>query len=327
MSKYYKKKVLIGGYTRKKPNLKQVEPYYRMQRFATNPVHKPPKTKRLLAVQRKEGDWSHQSVKYPNIVGLSDSQIEDFINNPSLSEPEKGDLRKYVKYIRAYTPADIKEISKELFSDFDSEMNEWNKKHPEAGNDGNDYRPERTIFVTSPKGGFEVLSQFAYANFKDIKKRNIPYDLMSDTVGGKKVMSSESLPYGKNQGDNIRDVNDIVFIDDIYMSGEQSRKAVVELEKRFDTLEVAEGQKPRTHYIAIAGNSKWKTSVEKDNWLKRGGTFRVGRDFDFHYSDESILPRRRASAIVFPFSIPDGSRHTDARLLYKKYNKFPHRGI
>lgn len=328
MSKYYTKKILIKGYTRKKPNQKYVKPYYRNQRFATNPVHKPPKTKRMLSVQRKEGDWSHQSVKYPNIVGLSDKQIEDFINDPIHTESERKILREYVKYIRAYTPEDIREISKELYSDFDSEMKEWNSKHPEAIDKRNDYKPNRTIFVTSPKGGFEVLSQFAYANYKEIKKRNIPYDLMPDTAYGKKVMSSESLPYGENQGDNIRDVNDIVFIDDIYMSGEQSRKAVIELKKRASKLDVAEEQKPRLHYIAIAGNSKYKTSIsDKQDWTERGGTFRVGRDFEFHFTDTSILPHKRASAIVFPFSIPDGMRHRYARLLYKKYDKFPHRGV
>lgn len=321
---YNYKKILVKGYHREKPNYKYVKPYYRKQRFGSDSTLKIKKIShaKILTLQTKEKDWSHQSLRYPNIVGLNDKQIQDYIEKYP-KEDQLG-IITYLKYIRVFTPKDIKELSRELYHDFDTDMKEFNKKNPELILEHNKYDSNKTIFVTSPKGGFEILSQFAYSNFDNIHKRNLPYDLaegkqFTDVV--KKSLKADSLPYGNK----IYDVNDIVFVDDIYMSGEQSGRALIEIKKKLETLNVDKSQYPRFHYIAIAGNNTYKTSSEKKEWEYDNGSFRVGKSYDFNFTYDDISESKKASAIVFPFSIPDGSRHRNARKLYRFTKRFPHR--
>ncbi len=148
---------------------------------------------------------------------------------------------------------------------------------------------------------------FGYVNGLD--KKNFPYDLEKTSSG---TLKAESLPYGYN----INDVNDIVFVDDIYMSGEQAGRTYQELEKKIAELYIKTDQKPRLHYLSIAGNKH--STQGKYKW----DSFTVGEEYNFRRNGEKF---EGVSGVVFPFSIPDGHRHSIARKLYRNKKRFAHR--
>jgi len=126
-------------------------------------------------------------------------------------------------------------------------------------------------------------------------------------------LKAESLPYGYS----ISDVNDIVFIDDIYMSGEQCYRAYGEQENKINELNIPKDQRPRLHYMSMVGN-KHTSQGKGKGW----DTFTVGEEYNFRRSGKNF---EGVSAVVFPFSIPDGHRHYLARRLYKNKKRFAHR--
>ncbi len=172
------------------------------------------------------------------------------------------------------------------------------------------YKSSSTIFITSPRGGFNILGDFGYANRLD--KKNFPYDLERYEFNSVATLKAESLPYGYN----IDDVNDIVFVDDIYMSGEQSYRAYGELEQKIKELNIPKEQQPRLHYMAMVGNKN--TTQGKFKW----DSFTIGEEYNFRRDGKNF---EGVSAVVFPFSIPDGNRHRIARRLYRNKKRFAHR--
>ena len=263
---------------------------------------------RVVKKQISRSEWAHLSEKYPNIIGLSDEGIDAFIKATSYNKKEEEVIKEYINHIKCYNQDDIRAISKKTFDKFDKRM----KKRYAEGKlpNENPYLNDTTIFITSPRGGFDVLSDFGYAN--SLKKKNFPYDLERYKYSTPATLKAESLPYGSS----IQDVNDIVFIDDIYMSGEQCGKTFFELDKKLRELNIPKEQRPRIHYMSIAGNKH--TSQGKAKW----DTFTVGEKFNFRREGKQF---EGVSAVVFPFSIPDGSRHHIARRLYSHQKRFEHR--
>ena len=258
---------------------------------------------RMLEYQRKEDDWSHLSGEYSNILGLTDEEIEVFIKN---YQGDKAEVRQYIKHIKVYNQEDIRNVSKKAFKKFDSHMRE--RYLSGEFSDNNPYDKDTTIFITSPRGGFNILSDFGYAN--RLNKKNFPYDLEKYPFEG--TLKAESLPYGYS----ISDVNDIVFIDDIYMSGEQCYRAYDELEKKINELNISQEQKPRLHYMAMVSN---KHAIQgKVKW----DSHTSGEEYNFRSNGKNF---EGVSAVVFPFSIPDGHRHKIARKLYRNKKRFAHR--
>ncbi len=100
------------------------------------------------------------------------------------------------------------------------------------------------------------------------------------------------------------------------MSGEQCEKAYYELKDKVQELNIPEEQKPRLHYITIAGNKHEDRG--RNNW----DTFTVGDEFSFRRDGKKF---NEVSAVVFPFSIPDGTRHDIARKIYRSKKRFEHR--
>lgn len=311
MSKYYKNITttvkahnqtywISDGKGGKRPVTRRKKPYPRNVKVRDHTYYN-----RVIKTQISKDDWSHLSEMYSNIIGLSDEEIENFIKNTS---ENKEKIREYIKHIRCYNQDDIREISKKMYKDFEAIMN---KKAQEGKlTKENPYNEDTTIFITSPRGGFDILSDFGYAN--ELNKRQFPYDLERYESGYSQTLRSESLPYGSG----INDVNDIVFIDDIYMSGEQCGKAYYELDKKLRELNISNDQKPRIHYMSIAGNEH--ASQGKAGW----DTFIVGEKFNFRRKGNQF---EGISAVVFPFSIPDGEKHHTARRLYREKKRFEHR--
>ena len=295
--------IQVKAYSRYDPRAKrwiQVRSYTRNQKVRDYAYFN-----RVIQKQRKEDDWSHFSNNYPNVIGLTDEEIETFIKT-TLDEEV---TREYIKCIKCYNQEDIREISKKAYKKFDKRMEKRDKEGEFT--EGNPYHKDTTIFITSPRGGFDILSDFGYAN--KLNKKNFPYDLERQEYSGTiSTLRSESLPYGTS----ISDVNDIVFIDDIYMSGEQCGRAYSELDKKLRELNISKEQRPRIHYMSIAGNKH--ASQGNANW----DTFTVGEKFNFRRDGKYF---EGASAVVFPFSIPDGSRHSTARKIYRSKKRFEHR--
>ena len=311
MSKYQlvKKKVKVGfpnGFKRYDPRAKRmvhVKPYTRNQKIkvATYAL--------IIKRQKAESDWSHQSYEYPNLLGLSDKEVEKFIEESGgkhWSEDDKV-TKEYIKHIKCLDKDDIRKLSKKAYKKFDTRMRD--KHYTGEFSDNNPYNKDSTIFITSPRGGFNILGDFGYANKLD--KKNFPYDL--EKSGHQyPTLKAESLPYGYS----ISDVNDIVFIDDIYMSGEQCYRVYGELEKKINELNIPQEQKPRLHYMAMVGDKH--TSQGKSKW----NTFTIGEEYNFRRDGKNF---KGVSAVVFPFSIPDGHRHQIARKLYRNKKRFAHR--
>lgn len=265
---------------------------------------------KILEHQKIEKDWGHLSGEYPNLLGLSDEEINQFIKEYKFGTPEI--TKEYIKHIKCYDKDDIRHYSKRAFKKFEKTMIDKNyTKMPEG--DGKDpYSKDYTIFITSPRGGFNILGDFAYAN--KLEKKNLPYDIDKLKFTTDPTLTSDALPYGQS----ISDVNDIVFIDDIYMSGDQCRNASSVLKNKISQLDIPTKQQPRLHYLAIAGNKTEYHDSDIDKW----DSFTVGDELDFRRDGKKF---EGVSAVIFPFSIPDGDRHKIGRRLYSKKKRFEHR--
>ncbi len=311
MSKYQfvTKKVKVGypnGFDRFDPRLGKtvhVGPFVRNQKIkvATSDL--------ILKRQKAEGDWAHLSYKYPNLLGLTDKEIDKFIKESKGKHWSENEviIKAYIKHIKALDKDDIRKLSKKAYKKFDGKMTD--KYQTGEFSDKNPYSKDSTIFITSPRGGFNILGDFGYAN--RLNKKNFPYDL--ERFDYSNTVKAESLPYGYS----IDDVNDIVFIDDIYMSGEQCYRAYEELDKKIKELNIPKEQKPRIHYMSMVGN-KHASQGKSKGW----DSFTVGEEYNFR---SDVTKFEGVSAVVFPFSIPDGSRHRIARKLYSTKRRFAHR--
>ena len=178
------------------------------------------------------------------------------------------------------------------------------------------------LFRSSPRGGPEILSNYAYAN--RLTKSNVPYDFYTDPQAGEyKRLLSRSLPYGST----TYGVNDIVFVDDICMSGEQQEKAYDELKYTVSEMDVAKEHKPRLHYMAIVGNKN--VIFDDESGVGVYGSYHRPWDSvtigELHkFSPDHKGEYSGISAAVFPYSIPDGERHESARDLYRSVNQYRH---
>lgn len=306
-----------NGFNRYDPRIRRqvhVKPYERKQMVRDFTY-----LSKIIEHQRLEDDWSHLSNNYPNLRGLTDEKIESFIKTFPYSEDDRKHVKSYIKKIKCYDQNEIRDISRKMFLEFDSKM----KAKASGLFDENPYDNASTIFITSPIGGFDILGDFGYANASNLSKKNFPYDL----EGAKSTyfpeskditLNAESLPYGYK----ILDVNDVIYVDDIYMSGEQCEKAREILRDKIKGLKISEKQMPRLHYMAIVGNKS------EHRGRKGWDTFIVGEEHSFTPTTGKKGDWKTyedVSAVVFPFSIPDGARHHIAQKLYKDKKRFEHR--
>lgn len=262
--------------------------------------------------QIKERDWAHLSANYPNLIGFTDEDVERFIDNfishSGLDEyREREELKEYISKIRCYNNDDFRELSIQMKKEFDK------KNRDEYDDAHNRYSEYTTVYVTSPRGGFDILSVYAYANRLD--KNKFPVDFYED----KGFMESTSLPYG----DTINDINDIVYIDDICMSGEQEDRAYKELNEMIDKLEITPKERPRLHYMAIVGNKEQIVIDEKTGrrsvkpeYRKTWDSVIFGEEHSFSYN-KTTEKYDDISAVMFPYGVPDGDRHHRAWSLYR----------
>jgi hypothetical protein len=285
--------------------------------------------------QIKENDWAHLSANYPNLIGFTDEEVDKFIeyylstsgvgmDEKEEKEKEREELKEYISKIRCYNDDDFRELSIKMQEDFNK------KSLDQYEYDYNKYIKYNTVYVTSPRGGFEVLSAYAYAN--NLSKQNFPVDFYGKEVGldssnvksgsmGNICMASKSMPYGST----IDDISDIVFIDDICMSGEQQNRAYEELDDMIKKFKITPKERPRLHYMAIIG-SKDQIVIDEKTGRRRvkpvnrktwdSVTFGEERDFSYNNTTKEY---NDISATMFPYGVPDGDRHFRAWKLYHHY--------
>lgn len=326
-----KKQIKAYNYRRKDGRLIRVSTHqrtYHMSQYKLNQM----RNKTIIEQQIKERDWAHLSANYPNLIGFTDEEVEKFIEHyistQYFSESEekgfnkrrKKDLEEYISKIQCYNKEDFRELSIKMFNEFNTRNNsQYNY----------DYNQNNTVYVTSPRGGFEVLSTFSYANRLD--KKNLPVDFHNrvdeEPPFTKMYMASSSMPYGSR----ISDIDDIVYIDDICMSGEQQNKAYEKLDHLIKSLKVSPEERPRLHYMSFVG-AKDVTYIDKNSRrrvrpLQPWDFVILGEERDFSYTEIYDKTGRRSkkyndiSATMFPYGVPDGERHEIASRLYKYCRK------
>lgn len=164
-----------------------------------------------------------------------------------------------------------------------------------------------TIYVTSPRGGHEFLSIYAYAN--SIDKSNIPSDIKS---GHPKRLQTGLTYIGNKTGEIKR----VVVVDDVVGSGQQKQEFYKSLRTQFpdarlyyNTLSMR-----KEEYQQYPLNLQSVKENEKKLFSDRGFSA-------MSYADETVGLKGYKNGIkgnvgaVFPWAIPDGSSDKIARIL------------
>ncbi|RLE65096.1 MAG: hypothetical protein DRJ47_06270, partial [Thermoprotei archaeon] len=181
----------------------------------------------LWIAEQAKGYWVPLCKEYPNLYGITCEDIDEFIDayietheDIELYVSERGlehrvidkieereYLIQYLKHVKCLDRIEVyracraigKRLRSELKLSLDSPLN---------------------MYLTSPRGGYETLSIFAYAN--DLMKRNIPVDLriVNDKLYGKTIYDLEL--------DTSFDISvcNIIIVDDIIASGQQFCEAI-----------------------------------------------------------------------------------------------------
>lgn len=189
-----------------------------------------------------------------------------------------------------------------------------------------------TIYITTPRGGHEMLSIFAYAN--DIKKRNIPSDIvkrppLDQHPEGQINLSAET--YGENWlGDWTDEIQRIVFVDDIIASGEQIKKLGQKMDKDFPDAKIYSAhlchrREPRQLYDwEIDRYNKHAVDIYENRSVydvETTGIATAGIDFE---EDGKIF---EPVTCMFPHACPDGKSDWILQLLYGNERCSPERRI
>lgn len=164
-----------------------------------------------------------------------------------------------------------------------------------------------TIYVTSPRGGHEFLSIYAYANGLD--KVNIP----SDITSGHPKRLSKGLTYIGNKSGEIKRV---VVVDDVVGSGQQKQEFYKSLRTKFPDA--------RLYYntLSMRKEEYQQYPLNLDRMQEREKKLFSDRGFSgMSYADETVGIKGYRNGIkgnvgaVFPWAIPDGSSDKVARIL------------
>jgi len=278
----------------------------------------------LWIAEQAKGYWVPLCKEYPNLYGITCEDIDEFIDayieqhgdNISDKIEKRKYLIQYLKHVKCLDRIEVyracraigKRLRSELKLSLDSPLN---------------------MYLTSPRGGYETLSIFAYAN--DLMKRNIPVDLriVNDKLYGKTIYDLEL--------DTSFDISvcNIIIVDDIIASGQQFCAAIRsfcafllenseplfnELKNRIYYVTVACRDEPS--YICMIESSHNKDKLDEvilDTWNNR--TFSFYRTIGIHKFDEIYhtgKPRKLDIITMrFPWGSPDGESDEIIRALYK----------
>ena len=169
----------------------------------------------------QESEWMHLSADYPHLVGVTTKQINDYLTlNNDPTNYKRGLFANYKVFNRD-----------DLFADSQLLLALIKKKI--LATEGTVEPLLNTVFITSPRGGLELLSIFAYANHLD--KMHFPQLLEEKATPAGFTILASSNALKPNQWNAVKR---IVFLDDIIASGEQTRDAIGGLWTKYSSTDV-----------------------------------------------------------------------------------------
>jgi len=290
---------------------------------------------------KAQGYWTPLCPEYPNLYGLTCEDIQKFIddfvsvgtyeirikkgndykNIPLRSEKEKRDyIESYLHHVKCLDRIELFDICDRLGTKLKDKLRE------------NLYE-KSNAYITSPRGGYEVLSIFSYAN--DIPKECIPMDFRP--FEGKLYhlylynMDISQLQYMENFTRNI------IIIDDIIASGQQFTLSINNLEMYYRYNNIT--YEPVIFYVTVATrkNPTWLTrqvrayeegsklidkealSLTMDVFGNRTVSYytTIGIEtFNALYIN-NLLDEDHLITLRFPWGSPDGKSDQLLRSLYK----------
>jgi hypothetical protein len=195
--------------------------------------------------------WAPLCPEYPNLKGVTCTEIDEFIGENIKFADNTQLIKDYLHHVKVYDRDEIytafKRIGKQIKSNYPKYRNIL--------------RDSSTIYVTTPRGGHEMLSIFAYAN--GIKKEQIPSDITwqldlkpeareeygidaitEDWIREKEVSfemvdTKDIHMFGKDwMGNRSEEVKTIFIVDDIIASGQQINRTAGELSEMFPDAEI-----------------------------------------------------------------------------------------
>ena len=111
-----------------------------------------------IVYEAAQDEWIMLDPRFPNLKGITPKRIDEFLANAE-KEGMRNYFEDYLQHVMVYDRDDIVSMCYDLGQQIE-------KKYP--GKLHSNY----SIFVTTPRGGHEVLSIFAYTN--GLKKEQIP---------------------------------------------------------------------------------------------------------------------------------------------------------
>ena len=111
-----------------------------------------------IVYEAAQDEWIMLDPRFPNLKGITPKRIDEFLTNAE-EENMREYFEDYLQHVMVYDRDDIISMCYDLGQQIE-------EKYPEK------LHSDHSIFVTTPRGGHEVLSIFAYTN--DLKKEQIP---------------------------------------------------------------------------------------------------------------------------------------------------------
>ena len=111
-----------------------------------------------IVYEQAQDEWIMLDPRFPNLKGITPERIDEFLANAD-SEEMRDYFEDYLQHVMVYDRDDIVDMCHSLGKQIE-------EKYPGL------LHSSHSIFVTTPRGGHEVLSIFAYTN--DLKKEQIP---------------------------------------------------------------------------------------------------------------------------------------------------------
>jgi len=118
-----------------------------------------------IVYEQAQDEWIMLDPRFPNLKGVTPKRIDEFLANAE-TEEMRDYFEDYLQHVMVYDRDDIVDMCHNLGKQIE-------EKYP-----GKLHSPH-SIFVTTPRGGHEVLSIFAYTN--DLKKEQIPSNIRKIT--------------------------------------------------------------------------------------------------------------------------------------------------
>lgn len=325
--------------------------------------------------------WFPMSIKYPRLKAVTDKDVDDFITyradrnyvniEPHIYEGikkkllEEGKtfenpieekiaihthyLEEYFKNYQVYDRDEVFEDSKKLFHKLLLKIKEVeNLSEPPSTYE----LFKNTAFVTTPRGGHELLGIFAYAN--SLPKQTIPSRIRDFTLHSGDEYSLSQLTIKSKSGltwlggDKMDNIDRVVFLDDIVASGEQTFDALTELQMTFSPetrtlkkkvagtklfkIESVVEEPINLYFLSLCRREYPKDWQDMKDFDKEGAKFLYDHsvwvhltsgieDFKAKMGHQWVTGTAKTVNCAFAWSIPDGASDYHIKDLYAEVGR------